>query len=238
LLSGGWFKLHGYNESVKHEILYGPAFACARVMLDPGESVRAESGAMVSMSPTVTMESKMQGGLGKALGRLIGGESLFQTTYTASHGAGEVLFAPGPLGDIVAVRLDGNGMMVTSGGYLAGDVGLELETKAQLKNLFSGEGLFMVRVAGRGDVLISSFGAIHAVQLAPGQPYIVDTGHIVAFSDNMNFNVQRAARSIWGSMTSGEGIVCHFTGPGLLYVQTRSPQSFAPWLGQFLPSRS
>jgi uncharacterized protein (TIGR00266 family) len=223
---------------MKHEILYSPSFACARIMLDPGEAIRAESGAMVSMSPTVTIDSKMQGGLGKALGRLIGGESLFQTTFTATHGAGEVLLAPSTLGDIIPLNLQGEGLMVTSGGYLAGDTALVLETKAQFKNLFSGEGLFMIRVSGVGQVLVSSFGAIHGVQLQPGQPYIVDTGHIVAFSDTMQYTVTRATKSLWGSFTSGEGIVCHFTGPGLLYIQTRSPQSFAPWVGQFLPSRS
>jgi len=207
-------------------------------MLDPGEGVRAESGAMVSMSPTITMESKMHGGIGKALGRLIGGETLFQTTYTASHGAGEVLLAPGMLGDIIAVNLQGNGMMVTSGGFLAGDLGLTLETKAQMRNLFSGEGLFMVRVSGHGTVLISSFGAIHGIQLAPGQPYIVDTGHVVAFSDHMNYEVRKAARSLLGTFTSGEGIVLHFNGPGLLYIQSRAPQSFGPWLSSFLPARS
>ena len=223
---------------MKHEILYQPSFAVARVMLDPGDGIRAESGAMVSMSPTVTMESKMQGGIGKALGRMFGGESLFQTTFTATHGSGEVLLAPAAIGDIASLNLNNEGLMVTSGSYLAGDLSLNIETKATLKGFFAGEGLFIMRVSGSGVLLLSAFGAIHALKLEQGQPYIVDTGHIVAFSETMGYEVRRAARSLWGSFTSGEGFVAHFMGPGVLYTQTRSPQSFGPWVGQFVPRSS
>lgn len=223
---------------MKYELLYQPTFSVARVMLDPGDGIRAESGAMVSMSPSITMESKMHGGLGKAIGRLFGGESLFQSTFTATHGAGEVILAPPSLGDILTLNLNGEGMMVTSGCYLAGDLTLNIETKATIKGFFAGEGLFMMRVSGHGVLLLSAFGAIHPVQLMAGQPYIVDTGHIVAFTETMNYEVRRAARSLIGSFTSGEGYVAHFTGPGVVYTQTRSPQGFGPWLGQFIPRGS
>jgi uncharacterized protein (TIGR00266 family) len=229
----------GYNAGgMKYEILYQPSFAVARVMLDPGDSIRAESGAMVSMSSTVTVDSKVTGGLGKAFGRLLGGESVFQTTFTATHGPGEVILAPASMGDIVPLPLSGEGFMVTSGSYLAGDAGLDLQTRPNMKAFFTGEGLFMMRIAGQGLLLLSSFGAIHPVQLMAGQPYIVDSGHIVAFSETMQYNVRRAARSLLGSFTSGEGIVAEFVGPGVVYVQTRAPQSFGSWIGQFVPGKS
>ncbi len=223
---------------MRHELLYQPSFAVARILLDPGDGIRAESGAMVSMSPTVTMESKMAGGIGKAIGRLFGGESAFQTTFTATHGAGEVILAPPSIGDIIALNLNSEGLMVTSGCYLAGDLSLNIETKASVKGFFAGEGLFIMRVSGSGVLLVSAFGAIHPLRLEAGQPYIVDTGHIVAFSETMNYEVRRAAKSLFGSLTSGEGFVAHFTGPGLLYTQTRSPQGFGPWIGQFVPRGS
>lgn len=222
---------------MKYEILYQPAFAVARMMLDPGDAVRAESGAMLSMSATIDLESKMSGGFGKALGRLFGGESLFQSTFTAARGAGEVLLAPPGPGDILPLQMTGPGMMVTSGCYLAGDLSLQMETQASMKGFFSGEGLFILRISGAGTLLVSSFGAVHAVQLAPGQPYIVDTGHLVAFTEGMPFNIRRATRSLVGMVTSGEGTVAELTGPGLVYVQTRTPRGFAGWIGAFLPSR-
>lgn len=98
-------------------------------MLDPGDAVRAESGAMVSMSPTITIDSKVTGGLGKAFGRLLGGESMFQTTFMASQGAGEVILAPSSLGDIIPLELTGGpGYMLTSGCFLASDLSVQMET--------------------------------------------------------------------------------------------------------------
>jgi uncharacterized protein (TIGR00266 family) len=220
---------------MRYEVLYQPSFAVARVMLDPGDAVRAESGAMVSMSSTISISSGMAGGIGKAIGRILGGESVFQTTFTATHGQGEVILAPSTVGDILALELHGDGYMVTSGSYLAGDVSLELETRANLRGFFAGEGLFMMRISGSGLLLLSTFGAIHAVSLQHGQPYIVDSGHIVAFSDTLDFRIRKAARSWLGSMKSGEGIVAEFTGPGVVYVQTRSPRAFGSFLSGFLP---
>ena len=223
---------------MKHELLYKPVFAAARVMLDPGDAIRAESGAMVSMSPTITIESKATGGLGKALGRLLGGESFFQTTFTATHGPGEVILAPSALGDIIQLDVTGNGWMVTSGCYLASDIGIQTETKMSGKAFFGGEGMFLLRASGAGQMLVASFGAIHAVQLMPGQQYVVDTGHIVAFNETMNYQVRTAAKGLMSSLTSGEGFVAEFMGPGILYLQTRAPQAFGPWISQFVPRSS
>ncbi len=219
---------------MRHSILYQPSYAVAKVLLDQGEVIRAESGAMVGMSPTIQIESKMTGGIGKAIGRLFGGESLFQTTFTATQGPGEVLLAPSGPGDIFAVE-PGPGLMVTSGCYLAGDQSLNFETVASFKGFFSGEGLFMMRATGPGQMLLSSFGAIHAIELQPGQPYIVDSGHIVAFSAGMGYELRRAASGILNTLKSGEGVVVHLTGPGILYLQTRTPGGFAQLLGPYLP---
>lgn len=224
---------------MKHELLFRPVFSAVRVMLDPGEAIRAETGAMVSMSPTITLEAKATGGLGKAIGRLFGGESFFQTTFTATHGAGEVILAPSALGDVMPLDVSPQGgWMVTSGCYLASDLSIQTETKMSGRTFFAGEGLFILRTFGHGVVLVSSFGAIHGIQLAPGQTYVVDTGHIVAFNEHMPFQVRTSAKGLMSSFVSGEGFVAEFTGPGIVYIQTRSPQAFAPWIGQFLPRSS
>lgn len=222
---------------MNHEILYGPTFSLARLLLEPGDSILAESGAMVSMSPTITMRSQAVGGVGKAIGRLLGGESFFQTTFTATQGAGELLLAPPSLGDILALSLNDEGWRVTSGCFLAGDTSLRIETMMRAKAMFAGEGLFLMRISGSGRLLLSCFGAIHGVQLALGQPYVVDTGHIVAFQDTMDYRVRTATRSLLGSWTSGEGFAAEFVGPGTIYIQTRAPQSFGPWVGRFIPSK-
>lgn len=190
---------------------------------------------MVSMSPTVVLESKMQGGIGKALGRMFGGESLFQTTFTATHGPGEVLLAPAAIGDIMPIELQNQAIMVTSGCFLAADTSLQMETKLSGRAFFSGEGMFLMRFFGTGSLILSSFGAIHQVEIPAGMTYTVDTGHIVAFSEGMGYNVRTATKSLFGSFTSGEGFVADITGPGRLLIQTRAPHAFGPWLSSFIP---
>ncbi|MBX3120336.1 MAG: TIGR00266 family protein [Fimbriimonadaceae bacterium] len=223
---------------MQYEISFQPAFSVVRLLLDMGESIRAEAGAMVSMSPTITLDSKAQGGLGKAFGRLLGGESFFQTFFHATHGPGELVLAPAAIGDIMPIQLQGEGWMVTSGSYLAGSPHLEIETRANVKAFFAGEGLFIMRIAGTGQLFLSSFGAIRRIDLAHGESYIVDTGHIVAFSETMGYQVHAATKSLIGSFTSGEGYVATFSGPGTLFTQSRSPQSTGAWLSRFIPTRS
>ena len=110
---------------MKHELLYKPNFTLARVMLDPGEAVTAEAGAMVTMSADMEMKTKGRGGIGKALLRsMVGGESFFQNTFTAGSNGGEVTLAPNYPGDILQVPLAGNAVMVQSGSYIfdTGDI--------------------------------------------------------------------------------------------------------------------
>jgi len=221
---------------MNYDIQYQPAYAMARVKLNPGDQVRAEAGSMIAMSATISADAKAHGGIGKALGRLLGGESVFQTTFTATQGPGEVLLAPSTPGDIVGLEVSTVPLMITSGSFLACDPHLDLSVQASSRSLFSGEGLFLLKASGQGTVLVSSFGAIHAVQLAVGQPYLVDTGNLVAFHDGMQFEIRRATKGIIGMVTSGEGFVAQITGPGLVMIQTRTPSSFGSWLRPFVGS--
>lgn len=205
-----------------YEVLYQPEFGVIKFMLEAGESIRAESGAMMSMSANIDLESKGSGGIGKMLGRMVAGESMFQSTFTAHGGAGEVLLAPGMPGDISVVDVSQTPMIVMSGAYLAGSTDIQHETKASLKGLIGREGLFLMKMWGPGPLVLSSYGAIHPIQLAAGQQYIVDTGHLVAFQESVQYNIKKAAKGLMGTITSGEGLVAEMTGPGIVYTQTRT----------------
>jgi uncharacterized protein (TIGR00266 family) len=219
--------------NMTYEILYQPVFSVVKVTLEQGESIRAEGGAMMSMSVNVELQSKGTGGLGKMLGRMVAGESLFQSTFTAVHGQGEVILAPGMPGDVVSVDVSQVPMIVMSGAYLAGSTSIQHETKASMKGFLGGEGLFLMRMYGHGFMLLSAYGAIHTLQLAPGQKYIVDSGHLVAFQESVQYNLKKAAKGLLGTLTSGEGLVAELTGPGLVYTQTRTMSAL---LAQF-PAR-
>jgi uncharacterized protein (TIGR00266 family) len=231
---------------LKHQILYQPSYSLAMVNLEKGEQIMAESGAMVSMSPTIKMEAKMSGGgVFGAIKSAVGGESVFRTTFTAETGPGEIAFAPSAMGDVAAVPMTGPKFYVQPGSYLAGDASLNINVQGSLKAMLSGEGLFLLCIEGKGLLLLSSFGAVHTKDLSPGEEYIVDTGHIVAFDSTVTYGIEKASGKSEGvggflkgmvqSAMSGEGFVCRYKGPGRVYLQTRQLAGFASDLIPFLP---
>ncbi len=225
----------GYSYQIEHQ----PAFSLAILKLQAEQSIMAEAGAMVSMSANVELQSQMKGGLLGALKRAAGGESAFVSTFTARGGPGEVTLAPGAPGDIAAIEMRNQTFFVQSSSYLAGDASLVVDTKwGGAKSFFAGEGLFVLMVQGQGLLLVSSFGAIHRKTLQPGERYVVDTGHLVAWEGTTQYTLRKAAAGFFRSMVSGEGIVAEFTGPGELLVQTRNLAALAGLLKPFFPSQS
>lgn len=228
----------GQGVGYKYEVLHQPSFSLALIQLQAEQSIQAEAGAMVSMSANVELQSQMKGGLFGAIKRAAGGESAFVSTFTARGGPGEVSFAPGAPGDIAALELNNQAFFVQSSSYLAGDAGLTVDTRwGGAKSFFGGEGLFVLQVSGRGLLLVSSFGAIHRKRLQPGERYVVDTGHLVAWEGTTQYTLRKAAAGFFRSMMSGEGIVAEFTGPGELLIQTRNLAALAGLLRPFFPSQ-
>ncbi len=222
---------------MKYDIKYGPSYALGIVSLETGEKLQTESGAMVSMSDAIKMETGVRGGIMSGLKRsVLGGESFFINTFTAEQ-PGEVTIAPALPGDIVALELTGGTLMVQSGSFLAATPDVNVDTKwGGGKTFFSREGLFLLKCTGTGTIFVSSYGAIHLVDLQAGQRYNVDTGHMVAFDESVTYEVGRAGG--WKTtLLGGEGLVCKLNGPGRFYLQTRSPDSFLSWLMPKLPGK-
>jgi uncharacterized protein (TIGR00266 family) len=220
------------NITVEHR----PSYALGIVELQNGESVKAESGAMVSMIGNIQVESGLQGGLFKsALRKVLGGESFFVNTFTAADGPGQVTFAPSLPGDITDLEVAGD-LYVQSSSYLAGGPSIDIDIKwGGAKSFFASEGLFLLHLRGNGPVLLSSFGAIHRIPLDGTRPVVVDTGHVVAFDTSVQWNVRKVS-GMFTSLISGEGLVCEFTGRGNVWLQTRSNQAFLDWLLPRLPT--
>ena len=220
------------------EIRYRPSYSLALVRLDPGEAIRAEAGAMVSMSPGLALETKVTGGLLAGLKRsFLGGESFFMNTYRAPAQGGEIALAPVLPGDMIVRELRDESLLVQSGSYVASSEGINLDTKwSGARTFFAREGLIMLRVSGTGKLILSSYGAIHEVDLGPGESYTVDTGHLVAFTEGMGFKV-RTVGGLKSTLFSGEGLVVDLTGPGKVLIQTRSEDAFLAWLIPKLPKQ-
>lgn len=138
------------------------------------------------------------------------------------------------------MELDGSyGLVVQKDGFLASTQEVQVNTKLQnlSQGLFSGEGLFVLNVTGRGTVFISSYGVIHPVNLEDGEEFIIDNGHLVAWPDYMHYTIEKASSGWISSVTSGEGLVCRFCGPGCVLIQTRNPSSFEEWIRSMIPSK-
>ncbi|MBW7459256.1 TIGR00266 family protein [Paenibacillus sepulcri] len=224
---------------MKHRVLYEGAFALLQVEMEQGESVKAEMGAMVSMSPTIDLKGTVDGGIMRGLGRMLSGEKFFFQELVAARGRAEALLAPSSMGDIQSIELDGTyKLLVQKDGFLAGTSGIEVNTKMQnlARGFLSGEGFFIIEISGRGTVFLSSFGAIHAINLAPGEEMIIDNGHLVAWPDYMEYKIEKASKGWFSSFTSGEAIVCRFRGEGVVLIQSRNAAGFGSWIKRFIPT--
>jgi uncharacterized protein (TIGR00266 family) len=219
------------------EVLYRPGMAMARVHLGPGEAIRAEAGAMVGMSTNVTMQTGMTGGLMKGLGRMFGGESFFQNTFTAQGKPGEVLLAHSLPGDIETIEMPQAGLFVQSSSYIAAHPGIEVKTElGGFKSLLGGEGLFVLRATASGpgqSILVGAFGGIQPLDC--NGTLIIDTGHLVAWDTQLKYTRTRAASGFVASFLSGEGFVFRFEGQGRIWIQTRNPSEFGTAIASRLP---
>lgn len=217
---------------MQHEIRNRPDYASLHIVLATGEAVVTEAGAMMGMDPALKMETNMKGGILAAAKRALGGESVFMNTYTATGDGQRLDLAPSAPGDLAHAALDGTkAIMVQKGSYCACTPGVTVDTKwGGAKSFFGGEGLLMLKCHGQGDLWMSSYGAIHEVQV--NGSYTVDTGHIVAFEETLTFNVTKAG-GMKSLFLSQEGLVCAFRGTGRLWIQTRNAPALASFFHPF-----
>ena len=219
------------------DIAYRPAHSMARISLQPGEAVVAESGAMVGMSTNVQMQTQ-SGGIMKGLKRMFGGESFFRNTFTAQNGAGEVLVSQSLCGDMAILDMTPNGYFIQSASFIASSPNVNIETKVGgFKSFFAGEGMFILKATsqGPGQTLVGAFGGIQ--ELMCDGSMVIDTGHLVAWDATLEYSVGKSASGWIASFLSGEGLVCHFRGQGRIWIQTRNPSEYGGTVGKMLPPR-
>ena len=207
--------------------------------LEAGESMITERGSMVWMSANMRMETKA-GGLGKALGRMFGGESLFQNTYTAEGGPGMIAFASSFPGAIRAVEITPNMPVIAQkSAFLAATPGVELSIHFQKKvgaGFFGGEGFIMQKLSGRGIAFTEFDGHIVEYDLDPGESLVVDTGYLAAMDATCSMDIQ-AVPGLKNMVFGGEGIFnTIITGPGHVYLQTMPISQVAGVLRPFMPT--
>ncbi len=230
---------------MQHTIEHGPAFAWLRIQLEPGESIEAEAGAMVSRSPELKMSTRLNAGraagffrkiwafLVAIMRKVLGGETAFINEFSGTQG-GELVLAPSLSGEIIHRKMEAESkLMVQAGSYLASSGQVDTRLKfAGLRGLLGGEGAFYLLCSGSGDLFLNAYGGV--IEVPVNGEYIVDTGHIVAFDTSLDYKIKGAGSGLKSLFMSGEGLVCHFSGQGKVYVQSRNLGALVGFITPYL----
>ena len=214
----------------------GSEMQFVEIELDPGEAAIGEAGSMMFMDAGISMDtvfgdgSASQGGFfGKLLGagkRLVTGESLFTTVYTNSARQKlRVAFAAPYPGKILPMDLSklGGTLICQKDAFLCAARGVQLGIAFQQKlsvGFFGGEGFIMQKLDGDGLAFVHAGGSLLERELQPGQALLVDTGCVVAYTPDVNFEIQYVGK-VKTALFGGEGLFfAKLTGPGTVWLQS------------------
>jgi len=204
------------------------AYAALEICLNKGQNVKAESDAMFTHSEFVTIEGSLDGGIFSALFRsFFFAESVFLQVMKASKDDQSVVLAPNEDGDITILDLVADdSYVVNKGAFLACEPSVQTTYYVQnfMKGFFSKTGFVLMRISGPGRLALCATGGIIVYNLQPDEVRIVDNGHVVAWTESMQYHLVKSSKSWVSSATSGEMLVCRFRGPGKVVVQTRKQQ--------------
>lgn len=220
----------------------GDTMPAVEVVFDrPGETMYTQSGGMAWMSEGISMDSNMRGGLGKSIGRMFSGESLFMATYRAERPGAMIAFASTVAGEVLPVDIGVcGGMICQKGAFLCAEETVNLSvalTKKLSAGFFGGEGFILQDISGSGMVFLEIDGNKVEKQLAPGEVIKVDTGNVVAFEKSIKYEVE-TVKGIKNIFFGGEGLfLTKLTGPGRVVLQTQNFNEFAGRIARLIPGK-
>ena len=221
--------------------IIGDTMPAVEVVFDaPGESMYTQSGGMAWMTEGISMDSNMKGGLGKSIGRMFTGESLFMATYRAERPGSMVAFASTVAGEVLPVDVGAcGGMICQKGAFLCAQESVNLSvafTKKLSAGLFGGEGFILQDINGSGMVFLEIDGNKVEKTLAPGEILKVDTGNVVAFEKSVQYEIE-TVKGLKNIFLGGEGLfLTKLTGPGRVVLQTQNFNEFAGRIIRMVPS--
>lgn len=217
---------------MKVEVRNKPSFANIHVQLASGDSIVAEADAMASMSASIDMKTRWNGGVLPAVARrFLGGESLFVNQFSTDSGGEIVLAQPFP-GDIEVLDMKDTALFLQPGAFVACEPTIKLGLGwAGLPSFVGREGLFRLKASGRGRLWFGAYGGIYSRDIQ--DDFIVDTGHLVAYEPSVSLKIGMAG-GIFSSFFSGEGLVTRVRGPGRIYLQSRSMDGLVSWTNSHL----
>jgi uncharacterized protein (TIGR00266 family) len=233
----------GQGQSGLKYQLIGTTLPAVTVELEPGQEVYSESGGMAWMSANVKMDTKAAGGLGKMIGRMFTGESLFLVDYSVSSGKGVVAFASEFPGKIVPIDLSqGQEIIAQKDAFMCAEKSVDVKVHFRKKlgaGFFGGEGFIMQKFTGPGLVFAELDGEIVEYTLEAGQTMMVDTGYVAMLEPTVDFDIEMV-RGIKNIFFGGEGLfLARLRGPGRIWLQTMPMYNLAHKIARYIqPSGS
>jgi uncharacterized protein (TIGR00266 family) len=220
--------------------LIGTTMQAVTIELHPDQTVYSESGGMAWMSANVNMETRASGGLGKVIGRMFSGESIFLVNYTCSSGQGIVAFASEFPGKIVPIDLaPGQEIIAQKDAFMCAEKSVDIAIHFRKKlgaGFFGGEGFIMQKFTGPGLVFTELDGEIVEYTLESGQTMMVDTGYVAMYEPTVDFDIEMV-RGIRNIFFGGEGLfLARLRGPGRIWLQTMPMYNLARKVASYVPS--
>ncbi len=210
------------------------------VQLDPGEKLISEVGGRTWCKGDVVTETTGGGGVGGALGRMLTGESLFMSTYTAQSPA-EIAFTSSFPGSIIARELGpGESIIAQKTAFLCASSSVQLSATANKKagaGLLGGEGFIMQKITGPGMAFFEIDGYCKEYELAPGERIVCDTGIMAIMDETVTMDVE-TVKGLKNKLIGGEGLFdTVLTGPGKVYLQSMAIPKVAQLIIPYLPKK-
>ncbi len=214
---------------MRYEIL-GQLVPAVQFELNSGESIYTQSGGMIWQSEGVKMSTNARGGIGRSIGRLFSGESMFMVNYTAERDGAVVAFGSTVPGSLIPVDITKSEIIAQKGAFLCAEQTVELKatfTKKFSAGLFGGEGFILQHLFGSGMAFLEVDGDVIERTLAPGEVLKVDSGNVVAFETSVKYEVE-TVKGLGNIFFGGEGLfLTKLTGPGKVLLQTQNFNDFA-----------
>lgn len=223
---------------MKYE-LFGQTVPAVEVELNAGESMYSQSGGMIWQSDGIEMSTNAKGGIMKGIGRMFSGESFFMATYKSVRDGAKIAFGSTVPGSVVPVNVtESQGMLIQKRAFLCAEPGVTTSvafTKRISAGLFGGEGFILQQLTGNGMVFLEVDGDQVVKELAPGEVMKVDTGNVVAFERNVQYEIE-TVKGLGNIFFGGEGLfLTKLTGPGRVILQTQNFNDFAGRIISMMP---
>ena len=229
------------GEATMEFTIHGSVMQALEITLQQGESIFTESGGMAWMSDGIGMKTSSRGGLGKAVGRMLAGESFFMTTYTCQAPQGMITFTPESPGKIIPVPLKaGHSIIAQKDAFMCAEESVELAMHFRKRlgtGLFGGEGFILQKLTGPGTAFIEIAGEMQMIDLQAGQKLKIDPGHIAMYEPTCDYDVEMV-KGVMNWLGGGEGLfLATIKGLGKVWLQTMPLSNLASKLRGYLGTK-